>query len=64
MDTKQKQDKPRYGNCPGVDKIDYIGTYGTPNTYTANMPEHVRDQKTRPDSERRIAHVNPNGFRY
>lgn len=53
--------KPRYGNCPGVDEIDFIGSYGTPNTYTANLPESVRSTVTKPDSVRRVAHVNPNG---
>ena len=52
--------KPRYGNCPGVDEIDFIGSYGSPNTYTANLPESVRHTKTRPDSVRRISHTNPN----
>lgn len=39
---------------------DYIGPYGTPNTYTADLPESVRDQYVRPDSSQRIAYKNPN----
>ena len=39
---------------------DFIGTYGTPNTYTADLPESERDQYTSPDSSQRIAYKNPN----
>ena len=39
---------------------DYIGPYGTPNTYTANLPEFVRKDYIVPDSSQRIAYKNPN----
>ena len=39
---------------------DFIGTYNSPNTYTANIPEQYRNKVRIPDPEQRIAHVNPN----
>lgn len=58
---EEMKKKTKYGNCPDIDKYDFIGSYGTSNTYTANIPEKFRDKYTRVDSVRRTAHANPNG---
>lgn len=60
MNNTDRSDQSKYGNLKDLDKYDYIGTYEIPNTYTANLPENSRKTKVRPDSTRRIAHVNPN----
>ena len=62
---EDKENKQKYGNCPITDSIeDYIGPYGTPNTYTANLPENERKKYSRPDMTQRVTHVNPNNFDY
>ena len=47
-----------YREC--VKDYDFIGSYGTPNTYTADLPESVRSRYSRLDSTQRVAYVNPN----
>lgn len=45
---------------PSYNETNYIGTYGTPNTYTADLPESVRNGRTIPDPSQRISYKNPN----
>lgn len=58
--NEDKQEQSKYGHLKDLKDHDFIGTYGTPNTYNANLPENVRNKKCRPDCSRRCAHVNPN----
>ena len=45
---------------PSYNETNYIGTYGTPNTYTADLPESVRSGRSIPDPSQRISYKNPN----
>lgn len=45
---------------PLYNEINFIGSYGTPNTYTADLPESIRKDRTKLDSTQRVAYVNPN----
>lgn len=39
---------------------DCIGPYGTPNTYTANLPESIRKDYIKLDPSQRRAYMDPN----
>ena len=53
-DTNKKKDDLYDRNNPNFIGVNRV------NTYTADIPDKLRDKYTAPDSTQRCAHVNPN----
>ena len=60
MNNDNKQEEIKIRRVNEVNNDYFIGSYGTPNTYTANLPEKYRNQVRIPDPSQRVAYVNPN----